>query len=212
MEEKLINILGEELSKQVKEKLQDKKIAIINDGSWIPKEKFDSKNEELKLTKQQLEDYKKNAVNVENIVNENAELKTKYEKVKSDFEDGIKSKDNEISNINKKYSLLNELKKCGAVGEDLLLNKFNLDDIELNSEGKIKGFDELVKPLKENYKHMFKETNIEGTKPTNTNSSVNDTDIKNPFSKENWNMTEQIKLYKENPEMYNKLKTLKSNK
>ena len=51
----LKEILGQELFEQVEKKLGDKKIAIINDGSWIPKSKFDSVIEEKNQYKKQLE-------------------------------------------------------------------------------------------------------------------------------------------------------------
>lgn len=51
----LKEILGEELFKQVEEKLGDKKIAITNDGSWIPKSKFDEIIKEKNEYKKQLE-------------------------------------------------------------------------------------------------------------------------------------------------------------
>jgi len=208
MDDKLKILLGEELSKQVSEKLKDSKIAIINDGSYIPKEKFDTKLEELKIIKTKLQDYEKNSVETETLINENTDLKAKYEKIKTDFDNGIASKDKEISNINKKHVLMTQLRESGAVGEDLLINKFDLDSLELNTDGKIKEFDTLIKPLKDSYKHMFKEVNIEGQKPggNNNNGLSSDNSFKNPFSKEHFNMTDQINLFKSNPDLYNKLK------
>lgn len=44
----LKELLGEELYNQVIEKAGDNKIAIVSDGTWFPKDKFDEKNNELK--------------------------------------------------------------------------------------------------------------------------------------------------------------------
>ena len=53
----LKELLGEELYNQLMEKLGDKhKVAIISDGNWIPKEKFDNLNEEKKQYKTQVDD------------------------------------------------------------------------------------------------------------------------------------------------------------
>lgn len=52
--EELKKLLGEELYNQLVAKLGDKKIDIVNDGRWIPKEKFDQVNGQVKDFKQQV--------------------------------------------------------------------------------------------------------------------------------------------------------------
>lgn len=49
-------ILGEELYSKVNEKLGDKKIDVINNGQWIPKNKFDDVIEQKNQYKKQLEE------------------------------------------------------------------------------------------------------------------------------------------------------------
>jgi len=51
----LKEILGEELYSQVADKLGDKKIAIVSDGNWIPKNKFDDVNTEKNEYKTQID-------------------------------------------------------------------------------------------------------------------------------------------------------------
>ncbi len=58
----LKEILGEELFEQVSEKLGDKKIDIVNNGSWIPKEKFDKVIKEKNTLKEQLEQIDTDAI------------------------------------------------------------------------------------------------------------------------------------------------------
>src|SRR5690625_2891801 len=50
----LKELLGEELYNQVIEKVGDNKIAIVSDGNWFPKDKFDEKNNEVKDLQEQL--------------------------------------------------------------------------------------------------------------------------------------------------------------
>lgn len=50
----LKELLGEELYNQVIEKTGDNKLAIVSDGNWFPKDKFDDKNNELKNLQGQL--------------------------------------------------------------------------------------------------------------------------------------------------------------
>ena len=44
----LKELLGEELYSQVIEKAGDNKLAVVSDGNWFPKDKFDTKNQEVK--------------------------------------------------------------------------------------------------------------------------------------------------------------------
>lgn len=172
MNDKLKELLGDELSKQVLEKLgKDVNIDIINNGNWIPKNKFDTKLEELKLLNQQVGQYKENASKVETLINENKELKSKYDTLNNDHTTAIEAKEKEISNINKKHTLLKSLNDSGAIESDLLLPLFDLDKLELN-DNKIIGFDDLIKPIKEARKTMFKETQISGNEPNDGNSNL----------------------------------------
>ena len=50
----LKELLGEDLYKQVEGKLGDKKIAVVSDGNWIPKEKFNEVNLEKNELKNQV--------------------------------------------------------------------------------------------------------------------------------------------------------------
>src|SRR5699024_6134491 len=51
----LKELLGEELYNQVNEKAGDNKLAIVSDGNWIPKAKFDDKIQEVKDLETELE-------------------------------------------------------------------------------------------------------------------------------------------------------------
>lgn len=48
-----------------------------------------------------------------------------------------------------------EAQKANPKAIKLLLKEFALDKVELDDKGEIKGFDELVKPVKENYSDFF---------------------------------------------------------
>jgi hypothetical protein len=53
------------------------------------------------------------------------------------------------------------LQEKGARYPDLLIKQFDLDTIELDGE-KVKDFDNLLKPLAEQYKDMFEEKKVVG--------------------------------------------------
>ena len=154
----LKEMLGEELFKQVSEKLGDTKI-LKNDGSYIPVQKFNEKNEELKILKGQIKDYENKSKDVETLLKDNDSLKEKYESLNSKYNTDLEAKNKEITSIVKKSVLSKKLKESGAVYEDLILKALDLDKIELDGEN-IKNFN--VDDVKKQYPGMFAETSAHG--------------------------------------------------
>lgn len=79
----LKELLGEELYNQVKEKIGDKEL-FINDGTYIPKKKFDDLNNDKKDLQKQLEEVNTkvkelSSIDAEKLKKEIEELNTKYE-------------------------------------------------------------------------------------------------------------------------------------
>ena len=169
----LKEILGEELYKQVNEKLGDKKL-IVNDGSYLPKSKFDEKNEEVKLLKEKVSSLEKTTKDTESMLKDNDELKKKFDALQNDSKSQLEAKDKQISHITKRTALKSALQEKGARYPDLLIKEFDLDTIELEGEA-VKGFDNLLTPLTERYKDMFEIKQVSGggeptkSKPKDTN-------------------------------------------
>lgn len=89
----LKELLGEELYSQVMEKAGDNKIAIVSNGNWFPKEKFDGVNEENKTLKDTV-----------------ATLETSLKDFEG-YEDKLTERDNKIKEYetaNLKYRIANE--------------------------------------------------------------------------------------------------------
>jgi len=165
----LNELLGEDLAKQVNEKIGDKKLGIINDGSYVPIDKFNSKLEELKITNNQIEEFKSNGLEVEKLLGENEDLKSKYNELKINHESSIEKYEQKISNNNKIQVLSKALKENGAVYEDLLIGKIDLEAINVDGE-KIENFEKIVSPLKEKYGNMFEVEEVKGNKPNAGNA------------------------------------------
>jgi protein subunit release factor A len=159
----LKELLGEELYKQVQEKLGDKKL-IINDGSYLPKNKFDEKNEEVKLLKEKVTSLEKTTKDTETMLKDNEELKKKFEALQTESKTQLEAKDKQISHITKKTALSKALQDKGARYPDLLIKELDLDTVELDGES-IKNFDNLYTPLADKYKDMFTVTEVKGNDP-----------------------------------------------
>lgn len=78
----LKELLGEELYNQVAEKVGDNKIAIVSDGNWFPKEKFDEKNQEVKDLQGQLTELQTTLESKETELGSVEELKKEIESYK----------------------------------------------------------------------------------------------------------------------------------
>jgi len=165
----LKNLLGEDLYNQVLPKIGDKKI-IINDGSYIPIAKFNEVNEEKKLLKGQVEDYKKQNIDTEKLLNEHTDLKNSYQELSTKHNNEIQLKEKEIKDITKKSFALRMLKDEGAVYEDLILKALDFDSIELDGEN-LKNFD--IKDIRAKYPSMFTEKVTTGNVNPNSQNNQN---------------------------------------
>lgn len=195
--EKIKELLGEELFNEVNKKLGETKIDIINTGNWIPKDKFNSLNDELKDIKKQLSDRDKQLVDLgekakgnDELLKEIENLKATNKQISDDFEARLKEKE-----FN--YSLETALGKAKARNIKALKSLLDLEKITLE-DGLLKGLEEQIKTIKESDSYLFEVDNIKGRIPnTNGKSSIGN----NPFSRENFNLTEQGKLFRTNPEL-----------
>lgn len=164
----LKELFGEELAKQVEAKLGDKKIAVVNDGSWLPKAKLDEKLEEIKELKleisgrdEQLGQLKSAATGNEDLLKQIADLQAVNDTTRTEYEQKIK--DTQLSTAIK-------LALHGKVQDlDIMNTLLDKNVIELDEAGNIvKGLDEQVATLKEAKSFLFvpDATPSEPTEPT----------------------------------------------
>ena len=173
--------------------LIDSKIAnlVKDDPDKIPKYRFDQVNEQKNQLKQDADNLSKELAKLKKSAGENEELTSKIQALQDD----IKSKETEYKNkeseITKKFALREALRESQAKHPDLLEGKFDLNELELTSEGKIKDFDTKLTPLIEQYKDLFGEVKRVGSSPN--------TDGKNPKpTNEVEKLKEQLKTAQEN--------------
>lgn len=81
---------------------------------------------------------------------------------------------------------------------DLLATKFDKSKLVVGTDGSVSGIDEQLTTIKEQYKDLFTPT-VTGRDPYNKDKTPPGT--KNPWSKDHFNLTEQGKLLRENPEL-----------
>jgi hypothetical protein len=148
---------------RVDEKLQSEQQKVKDLESQVSalEEKFTTADKDLKKLA-------KLAEGNEALTKQIEELQTKR---KEDSDNWTKEKEslNQKYELDKKALHLKESLLNAGVGDpkarDILAKDFDLSKLEIDSDGKIKGFEDMLKPLKENkaFAGMFGETKFEGT-------------------------------------------------
>lgn len=153
--------------------------------------------EQLKEANYTIEDLKKN-----NIDNEALQAKVK------EYEDTINTQkaeyETKVRDLTLDSAIEKALSNAGAKHAELLSTKIDREKLKIEEGGKVTGLDEQINSFKESYKDLFI-PKIEGRDPNNNNSGGKPA-IKNPWSKEYFNLTQQAKILKEDPELAEKLK------
>lgn len=199
--EKLKELLGEELFSQVKEKLGETKV-MVDDGNFVPKARLDQVigerndlKEQLKERDNQLEDLKKQAGESEELKNKIQALQDQNEQTVNDYEGKLQEQAFNFA-VDR---ALNEDKANPVKAVKALLD---LEKIKLDGE-ELFGLEEQMKGIKENYPHLFEKT-VEGRSPDKNQEAPPQY---NPWKEDQWNLTEQGRIVKEDPNLAERLKS-----
>lgn len=153
----------------------------------VPKQDYNDKVKELSTASEAIKDLKKNNA-------DNAELQQKVK----DYEAETARLKTEADNTRKEYALKDKLKEAGVTDADYIIYKQGgLDKFTFDKDGKVIGLDDVLKPMRESSPHLFKNAGgAGGYDPAGGGKPP----VNNPFAKETYNLTEQGRLFKQNPE------------
>lgn len=204
----LKQLLGEELYNQVIAKAGDNKLAIVSDGNWFPKDKFDAVNNDNKELKKQLKDRDdqlkelgEKAKGHDDLTQQIKDLQDANKKTAKEYEDKLQKQAFE-------FALEKSLSEAKAKNPKAVKALLDTSTIKLDGD-KLLGLEEQLKSLQESDGYLFAEDapGLAGRKPHVPGTpNPNAYQGKNPFSKDHFNLTEQAKLFKENPDLYKQLK------
>jgi len=151
----LKELLGEELFKQVSEKIGDKKL-IVNDGNYIPIEKFNEANESKKEYKKQIEERDKQLETLKVKATGNEELTKQFEELKLKNEEATKQYEEKLKKQTFDFKLESELLK--AKGKNTKAIKALLDESKIIIDGdNLIGLDDQLKALQTSDAYLFGE-------------------------------------------------------
>ena len=165
------------------------------DGAYVPKSRFNEVNEEKKTLQatvgerdKQLEDLKKNAGDNADLKEQIKNLQEANKKAAADYEQKIKD--------TKLDAAIKIAVGSSAQDVDIVAGLIDRSKLILGDDGKVTGLDEQVKELQTSKAFLFKTDT--GKPPYQPNGGGDPQ--KNPFAKETFNLTEQGKMFRENPE------------
>lgn len=194
----LKKLLGAELYEQVVSKLGDHRLAIVSDGSWIPKQKFDDLNEERKQYKAQVDELNQQLGALQKQLKDNEGAAQTIEQLKQQIAD----KEAELAATRKQNAIKLQVLQAGPNDVADILPHIKQDAVTITDDGTIAGLEEQLKALKEAKPYLFKQQGPDGTGGSigNPPKDKSGPTPKNPWSKEHFNLTEQGRILREDPE------------
>lgn len=205
---KLEELLGEELYKQVQEKLDaanaketDKlkhiRYVDLSEGEYVGKAKYDALTTEKANLETQITTLNNTITDLKKNNKDNEALQNTINTLNGD----IKKLQEENVKTGKTYALKEQLQKVGVIDPDYLIYKHGgIEKFNFDEENKPIGIEDTIKPYKEDttMAHLFKQT--EQRKPPYDPVNGGAGGAVNPFAKETFNLTKQGELLKSNPE------------
>lgn len=196
----LKNILeNEELTAEQKQEAIQKELP----KSFIPKQKYNEKVEELNATAEKMEELKGQVENLSKSSEEADKLKEQLENIKGEFDTFKTDSEKRVLNIQKKQAIERGLSGANANPDtiDLLTGLFDIEKLQLNSKGDIVDWEEHLNPIKETRQSLFGKVKVNGDEPHKGGGEPLDV---SDFSK--LTSEQRMQLRESNPERYNQLR------
>jgi len=205
--DELKKMLGEELFNQVAEALGDKKI-LIDDGNYIPKARFDQVNEEKKELKKMLDERNQQLEDFKAQVKDNEELTKQIEELQNQNEQTVNDYEQKLTKQKFDFAVEQALAKSDAKNVRAVKALLDLESVKMDGD-KLLGLDDQVKDLKEKEPYLFG-GKVEGRSPHPSQEKPENEP--NPWSKDNWNLTQQMIMLRDDPEKAERMKELAGKK
>jgi hypothetical protein len=173
----LKTLLGEDMFNQVTAKLGDKhKVALVSDGNWIPKEKFNEVNEAKKEAERQLGERDKQLETLSKAAGASEELKKQIETLQGENKSSKEKYEADLKELRTSTAL--KLALNGQVHDpDIVASLLDKTKIELDDSGGVKaGLEDQIKALRESKAFLFVEQKpggpqFRGAKPVDGSGS-----------------------------------------
>ncbi|MTI61866.1 MAG: scaffolding protein [Firmicutes bacterium] len=200
---KFVELLGEELGKQVQEKLGDGFI-IGKEENYIAKHRFDEINDQLGEYKKMLSDRDSQLEELKKKVGDNEELNQRIQELEEQNKTTTEEYESQLAAQKFDFELEKAIREAGARNPKAVKALLNTDEIKLE-DGKLTGLSGQLENLKKEEDYLFGETGLKG-KEHNEGDGKLDQDYKeNPWETGKISLTKQVEIMKDNPGKAKKL-------
>ena len=202
MSDVLKELLGELYTGEIAKLIGDKELAVVNDGSWIPRAKLNEVSNEVKELKKQLEDRDKQLKDLEGKAAGNEELKAALQEAQEANKTAAEEWEAKTAKMQLDFAVERALAKAKARNPKAVKALLDMEVVKLDGE-QVLGLEEQLKKLKESDAYLFGETGKvgSGTSPPGAgNPEVN------PWKPETFNLTLQGKILRDDPAKATRMK------
>jgi len=188
---------GEEFSaEEVQEKIQ-KELPKY----FIPKEKFNAVKEEVSSLKSQLGERDEQLSQLKEKAKDNEDLTKQIEDLESENKRVKEEAESKTAKQKFDFALELKLRDYKAKNPKAVKALIDTEKLKLNDDETFTGLDEQIKALEDSDGYLFGEDKVTGTGEPEPGKAKNDYKGKNPWSKDTFNLTEQAKIMRENPDL-----------
>lgn len=190
----LKELLGELFTPEIATKIGDKVLAVVNDGSYIPKAKFDDKLEEIKTLKGQITERDTQLTTLQAAATGNEALQKQITDLQTANTAATSEMQKKLDQQALDFAIERELNKAKAKNPKAVKALLDASKIKLDGESLL-GLTDQLEALKTSDAYMFDVNQAGG----GGNPPIIGGVTKNPYDKATWNLTEQFKLETANP-------------
>jgi myosin heavy subunit len=175
------------------------------DKEKVPRSRLNDKIDEVKELQEQLKDRDKQLSELSKQAKDSEELQAKINELQETNKKTAQEYESKIQQQIFDYAIEKALTGAQARNPKAVKALLNTESIKLDGD-KLLGLDDQLKTLKESDAYLFGEAPaLHGRQPNGTGGNKQPP-TNNPFKKETFNLTEQARLYREDPDLYKQLK------
>jgi len=157
--------LNDELYQRISESLgsiEGLNIINTNDGSWIPKARFDEVRSETKNLKSQIATLSKDLNDAQTTGTDNTTTINALNDRIAELQRDVEMRDGQISGLKRASRVSDTVRKANARDVDLVLRLLDMDKITEDEHGNLTGLSEQIDALKQSSDYLFLDTGNRG--------------------------------------------------
>jgi hypothetical protein len=172
----LKELLGDLYTDEIAKKAGDVKLIILDEGKYIPVDKFNVKLDEIKQLKEQVDDYKKQLKDLEKKAQGNADLQQTIQELRAENEKKDTEYQSKIAEQAKRHAIESAIKDAQGKNIKAISALLDIEKITVDDKG-ITGLSDQLKQIKESDAYLFGEDKIVGTPPADNAQPVKPKDL-----------------------------------